>query len=188
VLYRQGCLEPDDPVYHLEPSLDSGLAWCETQLLDTLSWRRRRYVPLPLQLQKLFSDPEQIPAFMDYLDKVQLSAEATLFHQGQPADQLYFLESGQLRTFSTLDGGNSMPDSTYQPGTVIGATAFFTDTPYAVSAVVDQPSIVYGLSRDRWQIMVTDDPKTAAIFQDMMMVQLSEQLVRASGSLKSLLS
>ncbi|PSN13014.1 hypothetical protein C7293_17780 [filamentous cyanobacterium CCT1] len=188
LLYRQGCLVPNDPIYHLEPSLDSSLAWCEAQLLDTLSWRRRRYVPLPLQLQKLFADPEHIPAFMDYLDKVQLSADTTLFDQGQPADYLYFLETGQLRTFITPAGGDPVPDRTYQPGTMLGATAFFTQSPHPVSAVADQPSVVYGLSRERWQAMAAQNPRTAATFQGMVIEQLSDQLIRASDSLKSLLA
>jgi sulfate permease, SulP family len=188
LLSRQGCLLPDDPVYHLEPSLDSGLAWCEGQLLDTLSWRRRRYVPLPLQLQKLFADPDHIPPFMDYLDKRQLAAGELLFEQGQSADQLYFLESGQVSTFSTVVGGAPQPDHTYQPGTVLGATAFSTQGAYPVRAVADQPSTVYGLSRDRWQAMVDDAPKTAAIFQEMLIKQLSDQLLRTSASLKSLLA
>lgn len=188
LLTRQGCLAADDSVYHLETDLDHGLAWCEAQLIDTLSWRRRRYVPLPLQLQKLFADPDQIPTFMEYLDKTQLPAGAVLFDQDQAADRLYFLESGQIQTHSTLADGTPRPDHTYQPGTVIEAAPFFAASPYPVRAVADQPSIVYGLSRDRWQAMVDDDPKTAAVFQEMMMELLSDRLLRASASLKSLLA
>ncbi|HIK45777.1 MAG TPA: SLC26A/SulP transporter family protein [Leptolyngbyaceae cyanobacterium M65_K2018_010] len=187
LLTRQGCLEPEDPVYHLEPDLDHGLQWCEEQLLGTLSWRRRRYVPLPLHLQKLFTDPDQVPVFMEYLEKRQLPAEAMVFDQGQPATQLFFLESGQIQTFSTLPGGEPLPERTYQPGTILGATAFFSETPYGVAAKTQQPSLVYGLSRDRWQAMITDHPKAAAIFQQTIIAQISENLLRTTASLKSLL-
>jgi SulP family sulfate permease len=188
LLIRQGGLEPNDSVYYLLPTLDSGLEWCEAQLLDTLSWRRRRYIPLALQLQKLFADPEQIAPFMTYLDKQELPAQAVVFDQGQPADHLFFLESGQISTAAAQTGREPLRERTYQPGTVIGAAAFYAASTYPVQAITDQPSMVYSLSRDRWQAMLDETPKTAAIFQEMLMAQLADRLLRASEDLQSLLA
>lgn len=187
-LHRQGCLETDDAVFHLEPTLDLGLRWCEAQLIDTLSWRRRRYVPLALQLQKWFADPESPATLMDYLEPVTIVAAATLFEQGQPAEYLYLLESGQISTFSTSLAGRAMAERTYLPGTAIGTAAFFTAAACAVDAVADQTSVVYRLSRDRWRALIDEHPSIAARFQQMMIGQLSERLLRASAELKSLLT
>ncbi|PSN79363.1 hypothetical protein C8B47_12025, partial [filamentous cyanobacterium CCP4] len=186
LLTRQGCLEPEDAVYHLEPNLDRGLEWCEMQLLDTLSWKRRRYVPLPLQLQKLFADPDQIVPFMDYLEKLQLPGGATLFASGDAANQLYFLESGQVST-ATATGAGQRWEHTYKPGTVIGAIAFYTQTSYLVRAYTDQPSTVYRLTYKQYQVMLDHHPTVATTFQAMMLRQMAEQMSQADATLKSLL-
>lgn len=189
-LQRQGCLAIDDPLYHLEPSLDQGLAWCEAKLLETRSWRRRRYVPLSLQLQKLLADPDQIPTLMTYLAQRSVAAGDQLFDQGQTADCLYLLESGQVSTFrpQPREDADLPPARTYQAGTVLGLSAFFTRSAYPGMAMVDQPSVLYVLSRDRWQAMINETPKTAALFQEMLLGQLSDQLLRTRDNLTSLLS
>jgi SulP family sulfate permease len=187
LLQRQGCLESEDLVFHLAPDLDRGLEWCETQLLETLSWRRRRYVPLPLQLQKLFADPDHIAPFMEHLEKLQLPASATLFEPGEAAHQLYFLESGQISTVTTTPNGDQRWEHTYKPGTVIGAIAFYTQSTYPVWAYADQPSTVYRLTYKQYQAMAAHHLPTAATFQSMMLRHLAEQLRRADTDLQSLL-
>ena len=187
LLVRQGCLMPEDPVYHMEPTLDRGMAWCETQLLDTLSWRRRRYVPLPMQLQKLMADANHITTLMGYLEKQMMPSGDYLFRQGETADHMDFLETGEIETHMTGTTGTVAHDRTYQPGTMLGVTAFFTQSPYLVSAAVTQPSTVYRLSQDRWQALSAEHPATATAFQRLVIQDLSERLLRTSANLTSLL-
>jgi sulfate permease, SulP family len=186
LLIRQGCLEPDDPIYHLMPDLNRGLEWCEAQLLETLSWRRQRHIPLALQLQKRFSDPDHIGPFMEYLEKIQLPAGATLFEAEDVAHQLYFLESGQVSTVTLAPSGEQW-ERTYTAGTMIGATAFCTQSAQPIRAVADQASTLYRLTHEQYQAIVNQHCGTASTFQAMILSHLAEQVHRANADLKSLL-
>jgi SulP family sulfate permease len=186
LLTRMGCLEPADPVYHLEADLEQGLTWCEEKLLETVTWRRKRYIPLPLLLQPRFADAEQVTPFMTYLQKTECPQDAILFEQGASAEQLYFLESGQVATF-LVTAGNQRRAFIYQTGTIIGATAFYTHQPYLTTAIAQQPSTIYTLSQVAWQAMVKEQPKAAAIFQEMLLVELSGRLERLNTDLNILL-
>jgi CRP-like cAMP-binding protein len=152
-------------------------------------------VPLPLLLKNLFSDSEQSAPFMTYLEKIELSANTPVFNQGEPAEQIYFLESGQVATFVDLCGDLSetshleqqLREFTYKPGTIIGAAAFYTQDSYPSTAVTQEPSSLYVLTRDRWQAMLTEQPRAAAIFQETLITQLSGQIQRLNADLNVLL-
>lgn len=124
---------------------------------------------------------------MTYLEKRNLSTNAVLFEQGEIAKSLYFLEIGQVYTQVGFAGGNHR-EWTYKPSTMIGAAAFCLNQPYKTSAVVEEPSVVYLLTRDRWQQMKQDQPAIAITFQEALLTQMSEQLQRTSLDLTTLLT
>lgn len=186
LLNRAGCLAGEPDVYHIEPNLEQGLQWCEERLLEAIAWRRERYLPLPMLLETLFADEAHIPAFMTYLEKLELSADTVLFQQGEQADQLYFLESGQISTQVDV-AGHARREWIYKPGTTIGATAFYAHQPHSATALVEQPSIVYSLHRSRWQEMKDNHPQAATLFQEVLLAQLAERLQKTSAGMSTLL-
>lgn len=186
LLSRAGCLDSKSDVYHLEPNLEQGLQWCEEKLLEFIAWRRGRYLPLPMLLENLFADEAQIQPFMSYLEKLELLANQTLFSEGEPADRLYFLESGQVFTQINV-AGQPQREWTFKSGTTIGATAFYLHQPYAVTALVEEPSILYVLDQNGWQNMKYEHPQAAATFQEMLLAQLSEQIQKTSADIDMLL-
>lgn len=186
LLKRAGCLTPEDTVYHLADNLDQALEWCEEKLLETMVWRRKRFMPLAMLLDSIFSDNDQTEPFMHYLNKLELPADTLLFKSEEVADRLYFLEFGQVTTFfgATADARRQR---TFGDGTVIGAIAFYQNERHGVTAIAQRPSILYVLTRDRWQAMLQEHPKAAAVFQEMLLKQLSGNLEQAQSDLNTLL-
>jgi sulfate permease, SulP family len=187
LLQQGGCLTPTDTTSQVFPDLDRGLEWCETQILETMSWRRSRFLPLPLQLQRLFSDPEQVANFIPYLEKLELLPEEVLFRQGEQSEALYFLESGQITTVLELTDGKMLRSQTLRMGTVIGEMEFHAKTVYERTAIADQSTTVYRLLRSRLQDMQQEQPETAAVFQEFMLSLLAERLNQAHKHIKNLL-
>jgi SulP family sulfate permease len=186
LLRRAGCLEDNPPVYRLEPNLEKGLQWCEEQLLAMISWKRERYVPLPLMLESLLGDESHIPIFMTYLEKITLPKNTALFQAGDASDNLYFLESG--RVFTETDGpSQTLREWTYLPGTIIGATAFYLRQPHPTNALTESSCIIFILSHQRWQDLKHHHAKTAVAFQEMLLTQISGRLQRTSADLNILL-
>lgn len=177
-LQRGGCLtEPS--CCEVLPDLDRGLEWCENQLLGATTWRRRRTLPLTLQLNQLFATEGHATVLMHYLEKMAIEPEQVLFQTGDPADCLYFIQQGQITTWLALADGSSKRMQTAGAGNMIGEMDFFLDRSRQTSAVVDEAGQVYRLSSMAFQKMQQENPETAVMFQDYVIRLLSEHLAGA---------
>jgi sulfate permease, SulP family len=188
LLRQGGCLDETNQYCNYFDDLDRGLEWCEAQLLEAKSWTRTRFVPLPLQLERLFSDPDEIRNFMPYLERITLEEGEVLLKQGNQPDSLYFLEAGQVSTFLQTTDSQSTRLRTLKPGTVLGEIDFNTQRPYHMTAISDQPSILYRLTLDKLEEMIINHPKTAAVFQKFMLSEMADRLAQSNDNIKNLLS
>jgi SulP family sulfate permease len=166
--------------------LDQGIAWCEEQLLAQIPWRRQRTLPMALQLEKQWLPAALTPTFMNYLEDLERAAGDILFQQGEPAEALYFLESGQVMTFITLPDGQAHRLRALGAGHLIGAIAFYKPTLYSMSATVEQPAVLYRLSQTAWDRLAQEHPLIANAFQARILNHLSRQLTSAYQDLADL--
>lgn len=186
-LEQGGCLEPEDPVCQLFPDLDRGLEWCESQILETAKLRRRRFLPLALQLKILIPDLENAAQLMNYLELVQIKQGEFLLHKGDPADGFYFLESGQVSVVVGLSNGQTKRFATYDSGTILGEIGFYRKEPRTASIVADQNSRLYYLSAQAFERMENEDPKLAATIHKFIVNLLAERLQQRSEELQNLI-
>jgi len=167
-------------------TLDEGIAWCENQTLEA-KFRRRRTLPLALQLEMLFQKSQaDIPTFLKYLEEINLAAGEYLFRQAEQPDGLYFLEYGQV---STQQDAAPTPQhfETLGAGTLVGETDFYAHCLYRASAIADQPSTLYRLSSAALDQMQQDHPLLASQFNEFMNRLFSERLVQAQTEIGILL-
>ncbi|MFB2975697.1 SulP family inorganic anion transporter [Microseira sp. BLCC-F43] len=186
-LEQGGCLEPKDPVCQLFPDLDRGLEWCENQILETAKLRRRRFLPLALQLKILLPDLENGSQLMQYLEQVQIKQGEFLLHQGDPADGFYFLESGQVSVVLELPNGQTQRLATYDSGTILGEMGLYRKEPRTASVVADQNSRLYYLDPEAFERMENQEPKLAATIHKFIVNLLAERLKQRSEELQNLL-
>jgi SulP family sulfate permease len=174
-----GCLDAEGSSCQVFPDLDRGVEWCENQLLEAGWSRRRKSVPLVLQLTELFPAPDQAAAFMTYLERLHVPAGHTLFDQREEPDAMYFIESGQVTVLLRLEPQWSMRLRTVSAGTTLGEQSFFTGRPHQTSAVAEVPSVLYRLSHAAMQRLRHDAPQTAMTFQEFIIRSLAERLAYA---------
>jgi SulP family sulfate permease len=187
-LRQGGCLDAEGSACQLFPDLDRGVEWCENQLLEAGWSRRRKSVPLVLQLTELFPAPEQAATFMTYLERLHVPAGQALFHQDEKPDAMYFIESGQLTALLELEGKWSMRVRTVSAGTTLGEHAFFTGRPHRTSARAELPSVLYRLSAVAMERLRREAPQIALDFQEFMIRQLAERLTYAYEEIEVLLA
>jgi SulP family sulfate permease len=186
---RQGdCLDAEGSACQLFPDLDRGVEWCENQLLEAGWSRRRKSVPLVLQLTELFPAPEQAATFMTYLERLHVPAGQALFHQDEKPDSMFFIESGQLTVLLELEGQWSMRVRTVSAGTTLGEHSFFTGRPHRTSARAELPSVLYRLSAQAMERLRREAPQTALVFQEFLIRQLAERLTYAYEEIEVLLA
>src|SRR5207245_6540522 len=78
------------------------------------------------------------------LRAVEREAGAVLFHAGEPADTMYFVESGELEALLDLDGE---PLARLGPGSFVGEIALLIDQPRSATVRVAETARLWELSR-----------------------------------------
>jgi len=190
-LVQGGVLEKDSnscPIFphalcQLFPDIDRGLEWCENTLLQQ---QDGTILPPPLaaQLTQLFLNPEQVEAFLPYLEPYRMDASQTVFEQGKPSPHLYFLEFGQVSVLLDLPEGQTKRLQTVTGGNILGEMRFYGKTPLSTSVVADTPCSLHALTRTEFARMKANDPELATQLESYIVSVLCDSLVRREQQLQ----
>lgn len=169
-------------------ALDEGVTWCENQVLETSQFRRRRTLPLAIQLEVFFlKSHEDITTFLKYLEEINLAEGDYLFREGDQPTGLYFLEYGQISTIRDSSEAAVQRFETLGSGTIVGETDFYAQRVYRASAIADTSSTLHHLSTAALQEMQQEHPQLASKFSEFMNALFSERLVQAQTEIEILL-
>lgn len=167
--------------------LDRGVEWCENEILRAGTFRRKRFMPIAIQLEEFFPMPECVNQFLGYLEKVRAESGDMLYHQGEPSDCIYFVESGQVSIVRELADGKTERMGTVGEGTVLGEIGFYMNTARSASVFANKSSRLYRLTRETLQRMQEDDPKVASACHQFIAQLLAERVMQANRKTQMLL-
>ena len=157
------------------PDLDTGAEWCETQVIAT------RSVELP-GLGAVISDwlhlelGESAETLLRYLERQILSKGEVLCRQDQPADEMYFIESGRVAIELALPGGLKRRLRTLGPKTVLGEMGMYRSAKRSADVVVQEASVVYRLSAESMREINAAHPQAATRFHAMVVRTVADRL------------
>ena len=188
-LRQGGLVEGEDAFFHVLPSLDYGMEWCEDRLLAQDSPTMViRAATLEAQLAKAFATPEQIARFMQYLDRVELEQDHILIQQGDPPEAMYFLDSGQVTAQLMMEDKQPMRLRSMSSGTVIGEIGLYLRRIRTATVLTTRPSVVYRLTEASLRRMESADPDLAAALHQWIVRLLAQRLSENNQTLEVLLS
>ncbi len=94
--------------------------------------------------------PEYLDQINQFAVKKKLSADTVLFIDGEPADRLYLLESGQMKMTKTTADGKELTLQVFGPGELIGMSGLFEqDVAYTSTAVMLESGVVSIIPRSK---------------------------------------
>lgn len=139
------------------------------------SQERRREL---LQKVPLFSGlaPERLEALVDATSTKRLAAREPLFHQDDPAAQVYVVASGRLKVVATSKEGDDVLLAILDEGEVVGELPMLTGGRRTASVVALEPCELLALARRDFLRFLREQPEAAIE----LMVVLAERLVRIS--------
>jgi SulP family sulfate permease len=181
--FRQG-----DTVSRDFPDLDYALEWCEDSILDMEKDMDTDSFSLSQHLLDLFCTKEAVPRFMHYLEHLTIPAGYHLFHKGDVSENLYLVESGKIAVLLEIAPGRNIRLQTMGSGTVLGEMGLYTRKPRSASAVAEEPSSLYCLSRDSFNKMQAEDPEIALSFHQFVVCSLADRIARANEEVKALIA
>ena len=187
-LAQGGLVEGQDAYFHVFSNLDYGMEWCENHLLseDTRSILTRA-ATLHAQLKKVFPSPEKIARFMKYLERMQVGKGYILMSQGDPSNEMYFVDSGQVTAQLEVHPGQDIRLRSMGGGTVIGEMGLYLKQSRTATVFTTRPSVVYRLTESAMQEMEQNHPDIAALLHEWMVRLLAQRLSNNNRTLEVLL-
>ena len=162
------------------PDADHAIEAAEHQLLleaglDTLQ------VTLDLSETSLLRglNAAQLAHMRQLMRAQELAAGALLFREGDPGDGVYVLTQGSI---SIVGGGKGSRQRfvSYSPGAMLGELAMLDGGSRTADAVADCDSVVYTLSREKFESLAQTDPVLGERLSRNIALNLSERLRSAT--------
>ncbi|MDO4253850.1 MAG: Crp/Fnr family transcriptional regulator [Kocuria sp.] len=127
-------------------------------------------------------DDEALAALTDEITEVELPRGATLFHEGDPGDRLYFIISGKIKLGRTASDGRENLVAIMGPGELFGEMALFDPSPRSTAATAVSETHLAGLNHDNLKKVIERNP---AISQQLLQA-LARRLRRTNENLADL--
>ena len=107
-------------------------------------------------------DDEAFAALTEELTEVDLSRGATLFYEGDPGDQLYFVISGKIKLGRTASDGRENLVAIMGPGEIFGEMALFDPGPRSTSATAVSETRLAGVKHASLKKAMEKSPSISA--------------------------
>jgi sulfate permease, SulP family len=121
-----------------------------------------------------------------HLVKARYAGGGYLCRQGDPTDDLYFVEEGRLSAVVERDVGAPTRVRVFGPHTVVGEIAFVLSVPRTASLRVDEDAVVWSLDRKAFgQLTKTDTTLALALVEHALRIQ-AERLSFATRQIAAL--
>ncbi|HHS97155.1 MAG TPA: cyclic nucleotide-binding domain-containing protein [Chloroflexi bacterium] len=92
----------------------------------------------------------------------------TIFERGDPGEDLYIVEAGQVRIFTVDEEGRELTLNTLAPGEVFGELALLDSRPRSASAVAVGPTVLRRIDRGHLLSLIRSSPELAASLYDLL--------------------
>lgn len=184
---RGGLRQGPGSVFHAFADLDHGVEWCEEQILAQAAVARAGQGGLHEQLLQAFPGPGQVERFTAYLERMDVPAGFQLFAQCDPANAMYFVDTGSVTAELALGEGRSARLRTVLSGTVVGEVGMCLRGPRSGTVVAAEPTTLYRLTDAALQRMEAGEPDLAAALYRWIAQMMADRLSENNSMLVALL-
>ncbi|MGE5072120.1 MAG: SulP family inorganic anion transporter, partial [Anaerolineae bacterium] len=184
-----GLVDETDESFIILPTLDHGMEWCENkQLAGQGITDITGFVELVQeQLRRELRGRGDVDRMMKYLERRTLEKGEYLIHEGDPGNEMYFVETGMLSVQLEMPDGQVMRLRTIRGGATVGEISLYLGTRRTSSVVASRATTVYGLTAEALDAMRTNDPEMAAILHEWIARLLAERLTENNRTIEALL-
>jgi SulP family sulfate permease len=184
---RQGDVVDNGRDLRIFATLDQGVEWCENHTLARAGITdETRDLALPDQLQLILPQAVDLAELLDYCERLDVPAGTRFITLGSAADDLFFVESGQVTAQIAHPGGAALRLETSGSGSVVGELAFYLEQQRTADVIADTPSTLYRLTRASLQRMEQQSPELAAELHKLIVHLLAERVVKITGGMRAL--
>jgi CRP-like cAMP-binding protein len=141
--------------------------------------------------QNLFLFRDLIPIHLNLLQPLfipcEFDADSVLFEQGDPAENLFAVVSGEVVVNFKPDDGSMIVVARVQPGSIVGWSAALGSRRYTSSAVCTTYTQLLRVRGDDLRRLCLQHPDTGTVFLDRLATVIAERLHSTHDLVLSLL-
>ncbi len=177
-------------VYQTFGDLDHGLEWCENQILASkeIPEEDLERISVRRQLGEEFPSDFDLEKLLGHFERMEVERGYALMRQGEPSDELYLIEEGQVTASVQSNKDESIRLRTLRAGTIVGEIGLILNEPRSATVTADRPSVLYRLSSRSLSEMQRDDPETAVQFHHFITRLLAERLSTTNNTIRTILA
>ncbi len=164
---------------------DHGIEWCENEIIAANLADLRIEREISEQLKAILMD-DNVEKLIPYSQPRDYGPGEYLIREGDAADFMYFIQSGQVTAQLESPGKNPVRLETIHSGRTVGEIAFFLGTRRTASVVANQYSVVYSLSMEDLKRMESSDPESANLFHRLSVILLSQRVMHLTYTVRAL--
>ena len=188
LLDQVGLLDPESKTVRVFPDLDGAIAYVEEHLLRESGFKPADEAPMDLREMELFAGykEETIADLEGAMQVRRYAAGETIYAQGSPGDELYWVRKGAVRLMASLGEKGTRPVAGFGRGDYFGGLAFLDNEPRPNDAVALTQTEVYVLSRKDFELIAPQHNKLAFNLASTMARTLAKRLRRTQVQLATL--
>jgi MFS superfamily sulfate permease-like transporter len=168
------------------PDLDRAIEQAEDGVLGTVFPIEDPPRELPLENMSLLRDltSDQVARLVPHLQRHEWTAGSTIFEQGDPGKNLFFVTRGRASARLQSSGGIRL--ATFAPGTVFGELALLDGRPRSATVTADDALTTYALSDEGFRALQAREPEVAIKILSALGGELSHRLRQANMTIHQL--
>jgi SulP family sulfate permease len=171
-------------------SLDMAVESCENLILENESVDLdEASPPLAGQLAEILSIAEgeaHLQALLACLEQMDVQAGQVLMRTGDKAQDLFFIESGQVTAQLSRPGRPPIRLETTSSGNVVGEIGFYLGLERTADVISDERGTVYRLSLEALKDLERNNPEAASVLHQVIVHLLAERVVRLTHTVQAL--
>lgn len=137
--------------------------------------------------EELLSDlsDQEVDQLVNFLDREQYVPGETIFYQEEPSTSLFIIQSGtvEISKMSSEEGDEYTPLVQLTEGNIFGEISFLTKSDRSASAVASTRVVLYSISRNNFENIITEHPSLACRIYDALVQVLCYRLQRTDRKL-----
>ena len=171
-------LGADAAIFRSFVDVDHALEWCEERILDVEApgWASSSGA-IRDTLAALLPRWTDVDGLLAHLERHAFERGAYLIHQGERAEDVFFIESGRVTVEIAFGSERARRLRSYGPGALVGEMALYLGQIRAAAVVADEPTIAYRLTAAALARM---DTTLAAAFHESMVRVVARRLADAN--------
>jgi SulP family sulfate permease len=173
--FINGGIREEPGVLRFASDLDRAVEWCEDQIC-LMAGTDDADRTLADYLQAIMpGDP--VNRLVGYMERRALPTGEYLIRQGDAADLLFLIESGQVTAQLESPGTNPIRLETMHGGRSVGELGFYLQKQRGATVITDRPSVIYSLSQSTLAQIENEDPEAAYALHRIIINLLSERVL-----------